>query len=158
VTRPALSSLLRRTVPPVVAAAVVGGIGTRPTSPWYRSLSKPSWDPPGAVFAPVWTTLYTLTAGASARAMRSMTPQQRRSYERALWLNMALNAGWCWIFFTAERPRPALVELLVLEASTLDLVRRAAAVDPAAAAALAPYAAWNAFAAALNTAIVVRNP
>ena len=63
---------------------------------------------------------------------------------------MALNAGWCWLFFTAQRPKAALAEILVLEASTLALTRRAPAV--------APYAAWNGFATALNAAIVRRNP
>ena len=148
---------LRQTVPAVVAAAVVGGLGTRPGSRWYRALDKPSWDPPGAVFGPVWTTLYAMTAGGSAKAMYRMTEDERRAFVRALWLNMGLNAGWCWLFFTAEKPRLALVEIVLLEASTLDLVRRAGVVDPTAAAALAPYAAWNAFATALNASIVARN-
>lgn len=151
------TSHLRRTVPAVVATAVVGGLGTRPGSPWYRSLDKPSWQPPAAVFGPTWSGLYALIAGGSARAMAAMPPAERASYERALWANLALNAGWCWLFFTAERPRLALAEIVLLEASTLDLVRRAAAADPAAAAALAPYAAWNGFAAALNASIALRN-
>ncbi len=158
-----LARRLRRTVPPVVGAAVLGGVGTRPTSSWYRSLSTPSWEPPGAVFGPVWSSLYTAIAVASAsvlgRLEESGDEEARRAYERALWLNLGLNAGWCWLFFTAERPRLALAEIAVLEASTLDLVRRArAAGDDRAAAALLPYAAWTAFAAALNTSIARRNP
>ena len=69
-----------------------------------------------------------------------------------------LNAGWNWLFFKARRPRWALVEILLLEASTLDLTRRPAKVDPPAAAMLVPYAGWVAFATALNAAIARRNP
>jgi benzodiazapine receptor len=148
---------LVRTTPAVVAAAVVGGIGTRPTSAWYRSLEKPSWNPPGQVFAPVWTTLYAMIAGSTASALSTLPEGERTAYERALWVNMGLNAGWCWLFFTAERPRLALAEILLLEASTIDLVRRTAAVDGRAAAALAPYALWNGFATALNASIVALN-
>src|SRR5690349_525653 len=111
------TSYLKRTVPPVAAAAVVGGIGTRPSSPWYRGLDKPSWQPPAWLFGPVWTTLYALTAAGTARAMDAAADDdERRSLERQLWANMALNAGWCWLFFTAQRPRLALAEILVLEA------------------------------------------
>jgi tryptophan-rich sensory protein len=144
------TSHLRRTVPPVVAAAVIGGIGTRPTSPWYRSLDKPSWQPPAWLFGPVWTALYASIAVGTARAMEQADDAERRSLERQLWANMALNAGWCWLFFTAERPRLALAEIAVLEASTLALTRRVPA--------LAPYAAWNGFATALNASIARRNP
>jgi tryptophan-rich sensory protein len=140
---------LRRTVPPVVAAAVVGGVGTRPTSAWYRSLDKPTWQPPPWVFGPVWTALYASIAVGTARAMDEADTAERRSLERQLWVNMALNAGWCWLFFTAERPKAALAEIAVLEASTLALTRRVPA--------LAPYAAWNAFATALNASIARRN-
>ena len=59
---------LKRTVPPVVAAAVLGGIGTKPTSAWYRGLDKPGWQPPPWVFGPVWTALYALTAAGTGRA------------------------------------------------------------------------------------------
>jgi tryptophan-rich sensory protein len=149
---------LRRTVPAVVAGAVVGGLGTRPRSRWYRALEKPPWNPPDAVFGPVWTALYATIAASTARAMAGGTDEQRRSVERALWVNMALNAGWCWLFFTAERPRLALAEIVVLEASTLDLLRRVNQVDATAHWLLAPYAAWNGFAATLNASIVLRNP
>ena len=49
-----------------------------------------------------------------------------------------LNAGWNWLFFKARRPRWALVEILLLEASAVDLTRRAAKVDPPGAAMLEP--------------------
>ena len=29
------------------AAAVVGSLGTKPDSDWYRSIERPSWEPAG---------------------------------------------------------------------------------------------------------------
>ncbi len=150
---------LARTSAAVTATAVIGGLGTDVTSRWYRHLDKPTWQPPGAAFGPAWTTLYALMALASARTLdRLEEPGERRSFAAALGANLVLNAGWTWLFFKARRPRWALAEIVLLEASTLDLTRRAARADPQAAAMLVPYAGWVAFATALNAAIARRNP
>lgn len=150
---------LARTIPPVLAGAVLGGLGARAGSSWYANLRNPSWQPPAAVFAPVWTAVYASAAGATTSVLERVSVEERQGLEQALWINMGLNAGWCWLFFAARQPRWALAELLVLQASTLDLVRRArAAGDGRAVATLAPYVGWNAFATALNVAVVRRTP
>ena len=137
--------------------AVVGGLGTDVDSPWYEALDKPAWQPPGWVFGPAWTTLYGLIAVAAARTLDRSAPRDRGGYTIALGTNLVLNAGWSWLFFTAQRPRLALVEVVVLEASTVELLRRSARVDPVAGRLLAPYAAWVGFATALTGAIARRN-
>lgn len=142
----------------VTATAVAGGIGTDVRSRWYQRLAKPKWQPPGAVFGPAWTVLYGLIATASGRALDRMPESQRRGYAIALGTNLVLNVGWTWLFFKAKRPRLALAEIVLLEASSIDLIRRSAQHDKVAGGLLVPYAAWVGFATALTATIARKNP
>jgi translocator protein len=142
----------------VTATAVLGALGSSPGSRWYRTLDKPAWQPPGAVFGPVWTTLYALIAFAGGRTLSRTDGAGRRSYLPALGTNLALNTAWSWIFFRVHRPQAAAVEAVVLAVSSADLARRSWARDRVAGVALLPYAAWTAFAAVLTGAIARRNP
>ena len=142
----------------VTATAVLGAVASSPGSRWYRALDKPSWQPPGAVFGPVWTTLYALIAFAGGRTLARTDGAARRRYLGAFGANLALNTAWSWIFFRAHRPLPAAVEAVALAASSADLTRRSWARDRVAGVALLPYAAWTAFAAVLSGAIARRNP
>ena len=137
-----------------LAAAVLGGLATDPDSRWFRQLDLPSWYPPPQAFGIVWTGLY---AGMAWAAGEVLTRGGDRSFGRAYAANLALNAAWTPLFFRAHRPWAAAAESAVLTASTVDLVRRAARVSPAAAVVLVPYAAWTAFATALTAAIARRN-
>lgn len=155
-------STLLRTSAAVTATAVAGGLATDPDSLWYRTLRKPDWQPPSAVFPAVWTPLYADVALTSAVALDELRDrgrqEERTAYRRALTVNLALNAGWSWLFWRSRRPWLAAAECGILALSSADLVRRTYRADRAAGVALAPYAAWCGFATALSTAIAVRNP
>ena len=141
----------------VTAAALLESRAASPDSRWYRSLDKPAWQPPRQVFPVVWTLLYSLLAYAGVRAIDSMPPGKRRASRLSYATNLGLNAGWTAVFFAARRPAAALAEIAALNASNVDLLRRAWMVDRAAGAALVPYVVWTAFATALNADIVRRN-
>ncbi len=145
----------------VAATALAGGLLTDPASGWYRRLRKPSFQPPAAAFAPVWTSLYALITVSAAATVADAREAGREAdaeqFERALAANLALNASWSGVFFRGHAPLPATVVAGLLALSSADLARRAAPYGPGKAAALAAYAAWCGFATALSAAIAVKN-
>ena len=141
----------------VVAIAGLGGLATDTSSEWYRDLDLPSWQPPGAVFGPVWTVLYALLARSAYLAWRDLSGPRRTPVLGLYVLNGALNLAWTILFFRAHRPVLAGVEILLLLATIVGLVILMRPVSRQAAWALVPYALWVAFAAALTWAIAARN-
>jgi benzodiazapine receptor len=143
---------------PVVAAAL-GSVATASgtNSRWFKRLAKPPYQPPAAVFPVVWTALYTQTAVASIDAQEAMTAAQARTYRIKLGLNMALNAGWCWSFFKANKLGPSVIVAGALAASTADLARTAGQAKARAGLNLLPYSAWTAFATVLTSGLWRRN-
>lgn len=122
---------------------------------WYASLAKPAWTPPPWVFAPVWSTLYTLMAVAAWLVWLRVGI---RSWALALFgAQLLLNALWSWLFFGLQRPVFGLVNLLVLllllAATTIAFFR----VRPSAGWLLVPYLLWSGYAFTLNAGIVVLN-
>ena len=141
----------------VIAVAVVGGLATDTSSDWYQALDRPAWQPPGAVFGPVWTILYVLIAVSATLAWRDVHGPRRRPVLGLFAINLVLNVAWTWIFFQAHAPEVAGVEIVVLLATILALARLLWPANRAAALALVPYAAWVAFATALTWAIAAAN-
>lgn len=154
----------RRLGPPLAAwgaavavVAALGGAATTTQSAWYENLEKPAWQPPGWVFGPVWTVLYVLLAVSAALAWRDVRGPRRRLILGLYAANLVLNLGWTLIFFRAHAPWAALGEIVALLASIVALIVLVRRHNRAAAAALAPYAVWVTFAAALTAAIAARN-
>jgi translocator protein len=142
-----------------LAVAAFGGRWTAPEIPgWYRTLIKPSFNPPSWIFGPVWTMLYVLMAVAAWRVTES-PESPLRSLGLALFiLQLALNLAWSWIFFHKHAIGMAAVEVALLwcaiGATTLVFGR----VSVPAAWLMAPYWAWVTFASILNAAIWRLNP
>jgi len=140
------------------AAAVVGSVASREgVETWYPKLRKPSFNPPNAVFPIAWTTLYADIAVTSASAINRFRADgdddKARAYIAALGTNLALNAGWSWLFFKAHKLGPSAIAAAALTISSADLVRRTADADLKIGAALTPYPLWCSFATLLSTEI-----
>lgn len=117
---------------------------------WYAALQKPSFNPPNWIFGPAWTALYVLIALAGWRVWNV----DRGSRAVKLWfLQMALNFAWSPVFFGAHMVGAALIVVALLLATILLFIGAAWRLDRAAAVMVIPYAAWVAFASALNAAI-----
>jgi tryptophan-rich sensory protein len=140
-----------------IAVAVAGGLVTDPDSAWYRSLDKPPFNPPGAVFGPVWTVIYILAAVSAWLSWRDVGNRQRSA---VLWLfaaNAAMNLAWTLLFFGAESALAAAIEIVPLLVSIIVLIRLVFPWNRVAAWALVPYAAWVSFATVLNWTIAIAN-
>ncbi|SLM95319.1 TspO/MBR family protein [Brachybacterium nesterenkovii] len=150
-----------RAIAGTALCALSGSIATDPDSPWYRSLDKPSWQPPPVAFPLVWTGLYCSLAATCARAITALDAEDRgaeaRGLERALLANLVLNQAWSWTFFRSHRLTAATLNAAALAASSADLARRAGRADRRRALELVPYTAWCSFATALTAAIARRN-
>lgn len=124
---------------------------------WYPTLTKPAGTPPSWVFGLVWTAVYA-TMAVSGWLVWQATRGPHRARAMVPWgVQLVLTVTWSALFFTMQRPRWALVEIVVLVAAIVWTMTAFRDVDRRAASLLAPYLAWVVYAAALNAAIVWLN-
>lgn len=135
-------------------AALGGWANAQGLEDWYPQLQKPSFNPPGYLFGPVWTLLYTLMAIAWAMVEGKGNGAKARLF---FLLQLGLNGLWSFLFFFAQSPGAALVEIALLWASIFYCIRLFWAIQPKAAYLLIPYRAWVSFAALLNASIYLLN-
>lgn len=144
---------------PVALTSLLGGLVTRAEIPgWYAGLVKPSFGPPNWIFAPVWTVLFTMMAVAAWRVLSLPrgTPG-RRAALAVFYGHLVVNLAWSVAFFGLRSPGLALAVVAALFGAILLTMDRFRRLDRTAAWLLVPYAAWVAFAAVLNGAIVRLN-
>ena len=146
----------------IIGCLAVGGFGGRWTAPeipgWYQTIAKPSFNPPGWIFGPVWTTLYILMAIAAWLVSQSPDSPSRTLGLALFVFQLALNLAWSWIFFHKHAIGSAALEVAVLWCAIGVTTLVFSRVSVSAAWLMAPYWAWVTFASILNATIWRLNP
>ena len=119
---------------------------------WYRTLARPDFAPPDAVFGPVWTVLYAMMAVAAWLVWRSPASARRRWGLGLFLVQLALNFAWSLIFFRMHAIGAALAEIVLLWGAIVATTAAFWRVSKAAGALMAPYLLWVSFALVLNGA------
>jgi tryptophan-rich sensory protein len=136
----------------LLGTLIVGATASIFTEPeitgWYAGLTKPSFNPPNWIFAPVWTTLYVLMGAAAWRAWRKVGLM---SVALSLYfVQLTLNFAWSLIFFAQHQIALALVDLAGLWIATLATTIAFLRTDRWAGLLMLPYLVWVGFAGVLN--------
>jgi benzodiazapine receptor len=102
----------------------------------------------------VWPLLYADIAAVSASAVDQLEDEgdhaEARTYSILLLLNLVLNGGWTWLFFSRRKLGTSAIAAAALAVSSADLARRAVRTKGAGAGVLGLYPLWCAFATLLS--------
>ena len=138
---------------PVAVGALSGLFTTTGVGSWYQTINKPSWNPPGWIFGPVWTTLYVLMGIALYMVWRSPDTRAGKTALLLFAIQLMLNFFWSFIFFYQQNISGALAEIIVLWFFILLTIFAFAKINKPAAWLLVPYISWVSFATILTYTI-----
>lgn len=138
---------------PLVVGALSGFVTSGSVETWYLTIEKPSFNPPGWVFGPVWTVLYLMIGVAAGLAFGRRRSSGTTNALVAFLVQLVLNGLWSIVFFGLHQPGWALVEIVVLWLAIGWTVRAFGRISKLAAWLLVPYWAWVSFATVLNASI-----
>jgi tryptophan-rich sensory protein len=127
-------------------------------NPWFDSLQKPTFMPPGAAFGVVWPILYALIGIAVAMIIAEPPSRRRQAALTLFFVQLALNFAWSPIFFAGHDIQLANMIIFVMAAVAAVAARLFLKVRRKAGLLMIPYLAWLVFAATLNSTIASLNP
>jgi tryptophan-rich sensory protein len=140
-------------------SGVIGSFFTTPSIPtWYTSLTKPSFNPPNWLFAPVWTTLFILMGMAAFIIWQKGL--KKKGVKKALvffLVQLIFNVLWSFLFFKFHSPFWALLDIAVLWIFILLTTIKFFKISKIAGILLIPYFLWVSFASILNYLIYKLN-
>ncbi|EPQ27752.1 uncharacterized protein PFL1_04889 [Pseudozyma flocculosa PF-1] len=131
---------------------------------WYKSLKKPSLNPPNNYYGIVWPALYAAMGYASHLTVKALdrTPPGfgRDLTKRAMqlyWVQLGLNAIWSPIFFGAGQVGLGLLNISALTGTVVAWANTVKEVDTNAGYLALPYVGWMVYATYLNASIWWQN-
>jgi benzodiazapine receptor len=125
---------------------------------WYVTLAKPSFNPPDAIFAPVWTCLYILIGTAAYLVwQKRQTVKQLPRTISIYFIQLILNLMWSFIFFYTHQIGIALFEIILLLIVIIINAITFYKIDKTAGLLFIPYILWVSFATLLTYNIFILN-
>ena len=138
------------------SASVIGSIATIEfKEPWYSLLSKPTFNPPSWIFAPVWTTLYLMMTIAVWTFWHSKNRDMNTVY--IYFIHLIFNTTWSIVFFVFHKLILALIVLFILISLITVLLFRFRRVNMVSFYMMIPYLLWCCFALILNLNLILLN-
>ena len=138
------------------SASVIGSIATIEfKEPWYSLLSKPTFNPPSWIFAPVWTTLYLMMTIAVWNFWHSKNRDMNTVY--IYFIHLIFNTTWSIVFFVFHKLILALIVLFILISLIIVLLFRFRRVNMVSFYMMIPYLLWCCFALILNLNLILLN-
>ena len=138
------------------SASIIGSIATIEfKEPWYSLLSKPTFNPPSWIFAPVWTTLYLMMTIAVWNFWHSKNRDMNTVY--IYFIHLIFNTTWSIVFFVFHKLIVALIVLFILISLITVLLFRFRRVNMVSFYMMIPYLLWCCFALILNLNLILLN-
>ena len=127
------------------------------SSEWYDALNKPTWNPPGWLFGPVWTILYTMMGVAAWLIWKEFGFKDARFALILFLFQLFLNGLWSQLFFGMQELGWAFVEIIILLSAIIFTTNLFFQKNRISGWLMIPYIAWVSFATVLNATIWMIN-
>ena len=145
----------------VLIPLIIGFLGSFFTASsvdsWFTTINKPSFNPPGWIFAPVWTTIYILIGLSFYLVWRNNFGEARKKVISVYFMQLLFNLLWSVLFFGLKSPLLGLIDIIILLiliiANTIIFYK----ISKTAGYLLIPYLLWVSFASILNFSIFLLN-
>ena len=136
-------------------AGIIGSVATvSSVNSWFTTLNKPSFNPPGWLFGPVWITLYTVMGISLYLIYQKGFEKKEVKFAIYLFIfHLVINALWSLIFFGLKNPGLAFFEIIILWILIVVLIILFWRINRTASILLIPYLLWVSFATVLNYSI-----
>ena len=138
------------------SASFIGGIvSIYYKDPWYSLLTKPSFNPPDWIFAPVWTTLYLMMTFSIWIFWHSKKKEIQTVY--IYFIHIVVNTTWTIVFFLLHNLVLAAFVLFLLIIMIFGMIYRFKSVNLISVYLMIPYLLWCLYALILNLSLINLN-
>ncbi len=144
----------------VFFVSFLGGSATDEGMIWYNDLNLPSFTPPGSVIGIIWAIIFTLITISIIIFLRNNRDKKELYFNViiiALILNGILNIFWSVFFFSWNLIFWSVVEMIILNLSTIAIAILLWRENKFSSILLWPYILWVSFATYLAYSIYLLN-
>ena len=134
----------------IIAIYVIGsGRMVATDAQWYRSLPRPSWQPPSSVFGIIWPYNFAMLVTATWLVASRLSTANQMIWLLSLALSVTAALTWAWLFYGPHAILASGFALVLATVFTIPLLVIAFRVSPVLGFAFLPYQLWLAVATSL---------